>query len=188
MGAAGEGAGAGAGAGYEAKERSGRIGMFRCRAGNGGGSGREGALPHRALAIHEEVPVKGSMGRCGGWGRSRQMEWRQGCRAAARMRLDTEQHWTATVSPLHQLPLVRPVDPQAMQLLLAIGANVLDIDTYGNTAVHYAAFKGHTKVRCGAATIQATGFGVLQSGGPRTQFCAVVRLMETVAVDQTGSR
>ncbi len=42
---------------------------------------------------------------------------------------------------------VNVLNPQAMQLLLTIGANVLDIDTYGNTAVHYAAYKGHTKVR-----------------------------------------
>ncbi|PNH01147.1 hypothetical protein TSOC_012980, partial [Tetrabaena socialis] len=37
-------------------------------------------------------------------------------------------------------------DVQACLYLLSHHADVLDIDTYGNTAVHYAAFKGHTKV------------------------------------------
>lgn len=36
--------------------------------------------------------------------------------------------------------------PQAMVFLLSIGADVLDIDTYGNTCMHYAAHKGHVKV------------------------------------------
>ncbi|GFR42799.1 hypothetical protein Agub_g3766 [Astrephomene gubernaculifera] len=35
---------------------------------------------------------------------------------------------------------------EAAESLLNHGADVLDIDTYGNTCVHYAAYKGHTKV------------------------------------------
>ena len=33
-----------------------------------------------------------------------------------------------------------------MQFLILHGADVLDIDTYGNSCVHYAAFYGHIKV------------------------------------------
>ncbi|KXZ45740.1 hypothetical protein GPECTOR_51g726 [Gonium pectorale] len=35
---------------------------------------------------------------------------------------------------------------EAMVALLSNGADVLDIDSYGNTCVHYAAYKGHVKV------------------------------------------
>ncbi|MEW5316059.1 MAG: hypothetical protein WDW38_007449 [Sanguina aurantia] len=38
-------------------------------------------------------------------------------------------------------------EPQiAMQMMLAIGANVLDTDNYGNTCIHYAAYKGQMKI------------------------------------------
>ncbi|GLC42861.1 hypothetical protein PLESTB_001432200 [Pleodorina starrii] len=35
---------------------------------------------------------------------------------------------------------------EAMLALLTHGADVLDIDSYGNTCVHYASYKGHTKI------------------------------------------
>ncbi|MEW5304514.1 MAG: hypothetical protein WDW36_007123 [Sanguina aurantia] len=35
---------------------------------------------------------------------------------------------------------------EAMQMMLAIGANVLDTDNYGNTCIHYAAYKGQMKI------------------------------------------
>ena len=56
---------------------------------------------------------------------------------------------------------------QVMNYLLGVGADVLESDTYGNTALHYAAFKGHLEL-LGALLGRKEADG----GGDNTQRCA----------------